>query len=37
VLLRDPLKFAVPALPQLRTFPFGSVSVMIVLLKVDLI
>src|SRR5690606_956818 len=34
VLLREPLKFAVPALPQLRTFPLGSVSVMIVLLNV---
>ena len=36
VLLREPLKLAVPALPQLRTFPFGSVRVMIVLLNVDL-
>jgi hypothetical protein len=36
VLFRDPLKPAVPALPQARTFPFGSVSVTTVLLKVDL-
>jgi hypothetical protein len=35
VLFREPLKPAVPADAQERTAPFGSVSVMVVLLKVD--
>src|SRR3990172_8025700 len=33
--LRDPLKPTVPALPAAMTFPFGSVSVISVLLNVD--
>src|SRR3990172_1246866 len=35
VLFREPLKPAVPALAQESTLPFGSVSVMVVLLKLD--
>src|SRR5579883_3685474 len=35
VLLREPLKFDEPALPQASALPFGSVRVMIVLLNVD--
>ena len=33
--LRDPLKPTVPALPQAKTLPCGSVSVIMVLLNVD--
>ena len=32
---RDPLNPTVPGLPQASTFPWGSVNVIIVLLKVD--
>jgi hypothetical protein len=35
VLLREPLKPAVPADAQERTAPLGSVSVIVVLLKVE--